>query len=209
MQSVATVTITIAAVCLQSAWITSQFYGCCGRYVAQCVWNGNRALSASAQRLCCLCYCIHRAYSPACSRNRIFGKGSQEQKIGTWLRWSLLCHLTTTGDWEFGKTKVQHNGTVKCAVVLHFRFPAFSVDFCWLPNNCEWQEAQLSPSDRAMRLVSSNLANCHATVQKLLIRQVLAKLMVWSWRFSWRQCVMNNVHSTMTRPRRLPLSQVS
>ena len=40
------------------------------------------------------------------------------------------------------------------------------------------QEAQLSPSDRAMRLVSSNLANCHATVQKLLIRQVLTKLMV-------------------------------
>jgi len=41
------------------------------------------------------------------------------------------------------------------------------------------QEAQLSPSDRAMRLVSSiYLANCHATVQKLLIRQVLTKLMV-------------------------------
>ena len=34
----------------------------------------------------------------------------------------------------------------------------------------QWQqEAQLSPSDRTMRLVSSNLANCHATVQKLLI----------------------------------------
>jgi len=40
------------------------------------------------------------------------------------------------------------------------------------------QEAQLSPSDRAMRLVSSNHANYHATVQKLLIRQVLTKLMV-------------------------------
>jgi len=40
------------------------------------------------------------------------------------------------------------------------------------------QEAQLSPSDRAMRLVSSNLASCHATVQKLLLRQVLTKLMV-------------------------------
>jgi len=40
------------------------------------------------------------------------------------------------------------------------------------------QEAQLSPSDRAMRLVSSNLANCHATVQKLLIRQVPVKPMV-------------------------------
>ena len=53
------------------------------------------------------------------------------------------------------------------------------------------QEAQLSPSDRAMRLVSSNLANYHATVQKLLIRQVLTKPMVCSWRFSWRQCVIN------------------
>jgi len=40
------------------------------------------------------------------------------------------------------------------------------------------QEAQLSPSDRAMRLVSSNLANYHATEQKLLIRQVLTKPMV-------------------------------
>jgi len=40
------------------------------------------------------------------------------------------------------------------------------------------QEAELSPSDRAMRLVSSNLANYHATVQKLLIRQVLTKPMV-------------------------------
>jgi len=40
------------------------------------------------------------------------------------------------------------------------------------------QEAQLSPTDRAMRLVSSNLANYHATVQKLLIRQVLTKPMV-------------------------------
>jgi len=40
------------------------------------------------------------------------------------------------------------------------------------------QEAQLSPSDRAMRLVSSNLANYHATLQKLLIRQVLTKPMV-------------------------------
>jgi len=41
------------------------------------------------------------------------------------------------------------------------------------------QEAQLSPSERAMRLVSSIiLANYHATVQKLLIRQVLTKPMV-------------------------------
>jgi len=45
-------------------------------------------------------------------------------------------------------------------------------------NYIEIQEAQLSPSDRAVRLVSSNLANCHATMQKLLIRQVLTKPMV-------------------------------
>jgi len=44
--------------------------------------------------------------------------------------------------------------------------------------NCERQEAHLSPSDRAMRLVCSNLANYDATVQKLLIRQVLTKPMV-------------------------------
>ena len=40
------------------------------------------------------------------------------------------------------------------------------------------QEAQLSPKDRAMRRVIGNIANCHATVQKLLIRQVLTKSMV-------------------------------
>ena len=72
-----------------------------------------------------------------------------------------------------------------------------------------WQEAQLSPRDRARRRVNWNLASCHATVQKLLIRQVLTKSMVWSWRFHRRQCVIDNVHSTMTRPSRLPLSQVS
>ena len=60
------------------------------------------------------------------------------------------------------------------------------------------QEVQLLPSDRAMRLVGSNLANYHATVQKLLIRQVLTKPIVWSWRFSWRQCVIN----VCTQPRR-------
>jgi len=45
-------------------------------------------------------------------------------------------------------------------------------------NTVREQEAQLSPRDRAMRLVSSNLVNYHATVQKLLIRQVLTKPIV-------------------------------
>jgi len=38
------------------------------------------------------------------------------------------------------------------------------------------QEDQLSQRDRAMRCVSWNLANRHATVQKLLVRQVLNQL---------------------------------
>ena len=66
------------------------------------------------------------------------------------------------------------------------------------------QEAQLLQRDRTMRRVSWNLANCHATVQKLLVRQVLNKSKLWSWRFSWRQQAMCNkhVHSTMMRPSR-------
>ena len=50
------------------------------------------------------------------------------------------------------------------------------VDGCQLQGGP--QEAQLSPRDRAMHRLNSNLANCHATVQKLLIRQVLTKSMV-------------------------------
>jgi len=53
------------------------------------------------------------------------------------------------------------------------------------------QEAQLSQRDRAMRRVSWNLANCHATVQKLLVRQVLNKLNLRSWRVTVGQCVIN------------------
>ena len=42
------------------------------------------------------------------------------------------------------------------------------------------QKAQLSPMDRAIRRISWNLANCHATVQKLFVRQVLNKSKLWS-----------------------------
>ena len=53
------------------------------------------------------------------------------------------------------------------------------------------QEVQLSPRDRAMRRVSWNLAYCHATVQKLLVRQVLNKSKLWSQSVTVRQCVIN------------------
>jgi len=42
-----------------------------------------------------------------------------------------------------------------------------------------------------MRRVSWNLANRHATVQKLLVRQVLNISKLWSWRVKVGRCVMN------------------
>ena len=53
------------------------------------------------------------------------------------------------------------------------------------------KEAPLSPRDRTMRRVSWNLANCRATVQKLLVRQVLNKSKLWSWRVKVGRCVIN------------------
>jgi len=51
------------------------------------------------------------------------------------------------------------------------------------------QEAQLSPSDRAMRLVSSNLASYHATVQKLLIRQAMCHKQTDDGRVVYITCI--------------------
>ena len=78
--------------------------------------------------------------------------------------------------------------------------------------SCQLKSCQL-PRNSAETTISSFSAWSDATTpdrsMKLLIRQVLTKSMVWSWRFSRRQCVIDNVHSTMTRSSRLPLSQVS
>jgi len=95
-------------------------------------------------------------------------------------------------------------------VLFHLTY-IYTTTECWLLKSESFlkQEAQLSPRNHAMRHVHWNLANCHATVQKLLIRQVLTKSMVWSWRFNRRQCVTDNMHSTMTQSSQLPLSQVS
>jgi len=41
-----------------------------------------------------------------------------------------------------------------------------------------------------MRRVSWKLANCHATVQKLLVRQVLNKSKLWSWKVKVGRCVI-------------------
>ena len=79
------------------------------------------------------------------------------------------------------------------------RYPDLSVNFMAAKNpdmlkwksGCLQQEAQLSPRDRAMPSVSLNLANFHATVQKLLVRQVLNKSKLWSCRVKVGRCVIN------------------
>jgi len=55
------------------------------------------------------------------------------------------------------------------------------------------------PRDALCQLKSCQLPRNSA---ETTYRQVLTKSMVWSWRFSRRQCVIDNVHSTMTRPSR-------
>ena len=49
------------------------------------------------------------------------------------------------------------------------------------------------PRDASCQLKSCQLPR-NSTETRLLIRQVLTKLMVWSGRLSRGQCVMNNVH---------------
>jgi len=76
-----------------------------------------------------------------------------------------------------GARKRRHDNIFSCNVVLQLakKFVIRLITrFPWI------QEAQLSPSDRAMCHVSRNLANYHATVQKLLVRQVLIKSKLWS-----------------------------
>jgi len=67
---------------------------------------------------------------------------------------------------------VTANEMRKCWVkVLSVRTPA-CLSVC-LSHALSSQEPRLLPRDSAMRRVGWNLANCHATVQKLLVRQVL------------------------------------
>jgi len=72
-------------------------------------------------------------------------------------------------EWWDGRTERQTDRQ-KDARQFHRRCSAY---YASSGNNVKQQEAQLSPMDRAMRRVSWNLANCHTTVQKLLVRQVL------------------------------------
>jgi len=71
---------------------------------------------------------------------------------------------------------------------IHYHLTLDLVAFC---THSKIQEAPLSPRDCTMCRVSWNLANCHATVQKLLVRQVLNKSKLWSWKVKVGRCVIN------------------
>ena len=69
-------------------------------------------------------------------------------------------------------------------------------------NNTQYNYNKLSYCRGTARCVVSIEILPVATQQcrNYLYDKVLSKSMVWSWRFSRRQCVIDNVHSTMMRP---------
>jgi len=92
-----------------------------------------------------------------------------------------LWPLTLTYAYKFDLHQVKlkwHAKYLGASLQGHFvrHYGAYTATLQW----CNVQEAQLSPSDHAMRRVNRNLANYHATVQKLLVRQVLNKSKLWS-----------------------------
>jgi len=113
---------------------------------------------------------------------------------------NFVCQWFGLHDWCIcwlldGKLAVGIEG--KCSSVFIQSFILFSTQavrqtlLCYVEYKKLVQEAQLSPRDHAMRRVSWNLASCHATVQKLLVRQVLNKPKLWSRRVTVGQCVIN------------------
>jgi len=96
-----------------------------------------------------------------------------ERQISHWLRQPDV--------WGNGKKHQLYQRITRCKKRLRLAeepCDALSVEILSTGALLYKQKAQLSPRDRAMRRVSRNLANCHATVQKLLVRQVLNQVSV-------------------------------
>jgi len=95
---------------------------------------------------------------------------------------STVCHYNENGHvtiYHYNDTEKHFYTVIRYDTRCYFNVRSKAdISQLNLPHGVSQQEAQLSPSDRAMRLVSSNLANYHAIVQKLLMRQVLTKPMV-------------------------------
>jgi len=132
--------------------------------------------------------------------------------IGLWMR--IYLHMTpcsaqqlgsctpdTMNEWIFClSTQMQYSKKVRSKTVSTgekgskstYNYPKRQVnEETHCTKTKRQQEAQLSPRDRAMRRVSWNLTNCHTTVQKLLIRQLLNKPKLWIWRVTVGQYVIN------------------
>ena len=95
------------------------------------------------------------------------------------LRTLELLLISNSRSKQAKKVKVAHTRLPSVGFRSWSRFLAVSLQVTWVltlkraATNCQGQEAQLSQRDRAMRRVSWNLANCHATVQKLLVWQAV------------------------------------
>jgi len=96
--------------------------------------------------------------------------------IETW----LLCRAGGAGDWIYNGCTIQpisnlHPAVKRITWSMHHEGLSMwrSEKASSARYNKVIQKAQLSPRDHAMRRVSWNPANCHATVHKLLVRQVL------------------------------------
>ena len=76
--------------------------------------------------------------------------------------WTVYINKTCSDDFYHRPSYEELTNCVTCVKRL---FDYFTLPYKQMSHASPEQEAQLSPSDRAMRLVSSNLANYHATVQ--------------------------------------------
>ena len=117
-------------------------------------------------------------------RNLLTGTVLNRQ-CGTVTVCQQYCETVAATETDYTTADRWPNGVLKKGYDIRYKYLA-----CAEKLGQRIQEAQLSPMDRAMRCVSWNLANCHATVQKLLV-QVLNKSKLWSWRVKVGRCVIN------------------
>ena len=103
----------------------------------------------------------------------------------------------------------------RSSTLRHVRTAGFlevEIPCCGLKLRKSWLQFKKTRSSaiaEGPRDASCQLKSCQLPRNSAETTYTTSPGMVWSWRFSRRQCVIDNVHSTMTRSSRLPLSQVS
>jgi len=114
----------------------------------------------------------------------------------------LFCVLnlffTVWNDWQHGNSDETIGNTSTLKKILLVQIPIL----LWTRSSAIAE----GPRDASCQLKSCQLPRNSA---ETTYTTFLTKSMVWSWRFSRRQCVIDNVHSTMMPSSRLPLSGLS